>query len=58
MSDRKDPFEVQTTAGSFVKGYDSLEQAESSAAERNKRAEEMELEAPLRGHHQVAHNFS
>lgn len=45
MSDRKDPFEVQTTAGSFVKGYDSLEQAESSAAERNKRAEEMELEA-------------
>lgn len=41
----KKPFIVQTVAGSFCGEYDSIEQAEASAADRNQRAEALGVTA-------------
>jgi hypothetical protein len=39
MSQEAKPYVVQTTTGTYVGEYDTMEQAESSANDRNNRAE-------------------
>lgn len=45
MSNDLKPFIVQTTAGSYCGQYDTIEQAEASASDRNQRAESLGIKA-------------